>query len=124
MPPSLKRRAADMARKEFSKLVQRSAFLRADGKCEGCGAKLSVGRFAYDHRIPDGLTGEPTLENCQVLCSPCHRAKTDIDVADIARAKRRADKHIGVKDPHRRPMQSRGFAKAPPQRRASTPLTK
>ncbi|MGX9980666.1 HNH endonuclease [Methylobacterium fujisawaense] len=113
-----------MPRREFSKSVQRDAFVRADGKCEGCGAKLSVGKFAYDHINPDGLTGEPTLENCQVLCSPCHRAKTDKDIGDIARAKRRSDKHMGVKDPHRRPIQSRGFAKAPPQRNASRPLTK
>ncbi|MCJ2084440.1 HNH endonuclease [Methylobacterium sp. E-005] len=113
-----------MARREFSKAVQRDAFVRANGKCEGCGAKLSVGRFAYDHRIPDGLTGEPTLENCQVLCTPCHRAKTDIDVADIARAKRRSDKHLGIKDPHCRKLQGAGFAKAPPQRNASRPLTK
>ena len=113
-----------MSRREFSKAVQRDAFVRANGKCEGCGAKLSVGKFAYDHVNPDGLTGEPTLANCQVLCSPCHLEKTRQDVKHIAQAKRRADKEMGVKDPHRRPIQSRGFAKAPPQRNASRPLTK
>lgn len=113
-----------MSRREFSKLVQRSAFVRADGKCEKCGAKLSVGKFAYDHVNPDGLTGEPTLANCQVLCSPCHLEKTRQDVKHIAQAKRRADKEMGVKDPHRRPLQGAGFAKAAPQRKASRPLSK
>lgn len=86
-----------MSRREFPKKVQRDAFVRAAGNCEGCGARLTLGKFAYDHVNPDGLTGEPTLENCQVLCDPCHKAKTRKDVADIARAKRREDAHRGIK---------------------------
>lgn len=53
-----------MSRREFSKRVMRDAFLRAGGRCEGdgCGARLTPGKFAYDHIIPDALGGEPTPE--------------------------------------------------------------
>jgi 5-methylcytosine-specific restriction endonuclease McrA len=90
-------------RQEFSAKVKAAAFLRADGFCEGivdgerCGAKLTVGKFAFDHVIADGLTGEPTLSNCAVLCLPCHSAKTPGDVKAIAKAKRIERKHRGIK---------------------------
>ena len=86
-----------MPRREFKRSVKAAAFLRADGKCEGCGARLTVGKFHYDHDNPDGLTGEPTLENCRVLCVVCHKDKTKDDVARIAEAKRREAKHLGFK---------------------------
>lgn len=89
-------------RREFPKAVRAAAFLRANGYCEECGAKLLPGRFAFDHRLPDGLGGEPTLENCQVLCSggraTCHGSKSaDIDVPAIAKADRIREKHLGIR---------------------------
>lgn len=87
-------------RREFSKSVKRDAFLRANGNCELCGARLTVGKFAYDHRIPDALGGEPTLENCQVACSVCHGEKTSSrDIPAIAKTKRIRDHNIGIKKP-------------------------
>jgi 5-methylcytosine-specific restriction protein A len=97
-------------RKEFSRSTKAAAFLRSAGFCEQehdgkrCGAKLTVGKFHYDHVNPDGLTGEPTLENCAVICVGCHLAKTKKDVADIARAKRREANHIGAKPRSRNPL--------------------
>jgi 5-methylcytosine-specific restriction protein A len=113
-----------MSRREFSKKTKRDAFVRADGHCEapGCGAKLTLGKFAYDHIDPDGLMGEPTLENCQVLCAPCHLEKTRVDVANIARAKRREDAHRGIRPPSK--LQGQGFAKASPQNRATGKVSK
>lgn len=119
-----------MPRTEFKAKVKRDAFMRADGKCEGqiegerCGCKLTVGKFAYDHVIPDWMGGEATLENCQVLCDPCHKAKTKIDAADRATAKHREDAHRGIRQAPKRPIRSAGFGKAAPQRRASKPLEK
>jgi 5-methylcytosine-specific restriction enzyme A len=87
-------------RKEFSAKIKVLAFQRADGKCEGCGLPLLVGKYHYDHINADGLTGEPTLDNCAVLCSgpgSCHSLKTKVDVAHIAKAKRRMRKAIGAK---------------------------
>ena len=91
-------------RREFSKQVRRDTFARCAGKCEGenCGAKLFPGGIFYDHRIPDALGGGPTLENCQVLCRPCHDEKTrKEDVPRIAKAKRVSDLHRGIKKPSR-----------------------
>lgn len=84
-------------RREFSARVKVAAFERANGSCEGCGARLTVGKFHYDHDTPDGLGGEPTLENCRVLCVACHAVKTRTgDVPAIAKAKRREARHIGA----------------------------
>ena len=102
-----------MPRQEFSKPVRRDSFVRAAGKCEGCGAKLTVGKFAYDHRIPDWMGGEPVLSNCQVLCTPCHAAKTRQDAADRAKTRRREDAHRGIVDAPRQKIRSAGFRKAP-----------
>lgn len=70
-----------MARKEFGKRVRAQAFKRCGGpdhpKCEGCSQPLQPGKFQFDHIVPDGLGGEPTLENCKVLCSACHTEKTE-----------------------------------------------
>lgn len=87
-------------RREFSAKVLVAAFERAKDHCEGCGAFLFAGKFAYDHVIPDALGGEPTLSNCQVLCVACHGAKTaGADVPRIAKARRQHIKHIGAKKP-------------------------
>ena len=100
-----------MARQEFSKAVLRAALARAEGRCEGlltdgdrCPCLLQVGRFHYDHIIPAALKEDASLENCQVLCRPCHAAKTVVDVDVIARVRRVRDRHSGIMDPHRRPL--------------------
>ena len=113
-----------MPRKEFSKAVKVAATKRAtrDGVtyCEGCG--LPAKRWHYDHDNPDGLTGEPTLENCKLLCLPCHEEKTRQDVAAIAKAKRREARNLGIRKAPT--LRGHGFPKAPEQRRASKPLAK
>ena len=91
-----------MSRREFSKQVKRDAIMRCNGICENeaCGAKLSAHKFHFDHLIPDGLGGEPTLDNCQVLCHPCHAEKTGKqDIPRIAKAKRISDREKGIKRP-------------------------
>jgi hypothetical protein len=91
-----------MTRREFPKSVKLAAFKRADGRCEECGGRLAVGKFEYDHALADGLSGEPTLENCEVLCAnfpgACHGRKTAThDIPMIAKADRLRAKHIGAK---------------------------
>lgn len=99
-----------MARREFPARVKAEAFLRADGRCEGeahgerCGARLTVGKFEYDHDLPDWLGGEPTIENCRVLCVGCHDEKTKADRARIDKTKRQRDRHIGARMPPKRIM--------------------
>jgi 5-methylcytosine-specific restriction protein A len=95
-----------VSRREFSKQVRREAHTRANGQCEGhpdgerCPVRLTRGRFHYDHDIPDALGGEPTLENCVVLCIACHKDKTGTkDVPAIAKTKRIQDREKGIKKP-------------------------
>lgn len=86
-------------RREFSKQVKRDALKRAAKKCENpkCGALFGV-KFHFDHDIADGLGGEPTLENCKVLCHACHGKKTaEHDIPLIAKTKRIQDRHNGIK---------------------------
>ena len=97
-------------RREFSAKVCAAAFQRADGRCEGerngdrCGTRLTVGKFRYDHILPDWLGGEPTLANCQVICMACDGAKTQADQTRIAKTKRIRARHIGAVSPSSRPM--------------------
>lgn len=83
-------------RREFPAKVKVAAFERAKGKCESCCVTIRHSGH-YDHRIPDGLGGEPTLENCQLLCRTCHGIKTtETDVPTIAKSKRTRARHIGA----------------------------
>ena len=88
-----------MARKEFSKAIKVAKIKQCTVGgivfCEECGSIAK--RYEIDHIDPDGLTGEPVIENARLLCSPCHREKTALDVANIAKAKRREAKDLGVK---------------------------
>lgn len=94
-------------RREFSKQIRRDAFLRANGQCEGtlsggerCPVKLTIGRYHYDHEIPDALGGEPTLANCTVLCVACHKDKTgERDIPAITKTKRISDREMGIRKP-------------------------
>lgn len=103
-----------MKRFEFSKKVRAEAFLRSEGKCQSCGMKLKQSEGEYDHRIPFFLTQDSSLENCQVLCVPCHRgvgAKTADDQRVISKVKRIKAKHDGTWVRKGPKIQSRGFSK-------------
>lgn len=63
-----------------------AAFERCRGRCEDCGARLVPGKFEYDHVNPDGLGGEPVLDNCAVRCSTCHALKTATRDAPASRS--------------------------------------
>jgi 5-methylcytosine-specific restriction endonuclease McrA len=90
---------AGIVRREFPAKIKAEAFLRAGGVCEipWCDTKLQRGRFTYDHVIPDWTGGKPTLENCQVICRECDRAKTKKDAGNIAKSKRIIRREMGIK---------------------------
>ena len=92
----------NVARREFSARTKRAAWERANGMCEGwwgfrCNAPLDLGNFHYDHIDPDYFSKDNELENCQVLCHACHKAKTAKDVKAIAKSKRIQDKRKKVR---------------------------
>lgn len=108
-----------MSRREFGDKVRKAAAARSKGLCEGCGVSLPVGGYHFDHDIADGLGGEPTLENCKVLCLPCHKAKTlEHDNPRMQKADRqRKSIVLGIRPLSR--LQGPKFPKAQPQRSAS-----
>lgn len=114
-------------RREFPQKVRKLAFARCcrDGipYCEGCGNQIRLTPI-YEHVQPDGLGGEPTLENCKVHCKTCADVKTfKEDNPRMAKADRVLKKTFGLQAP-RKKIQSRGFAKSAPQRTASRPIVR
>jgi 5-methylcytosine-specific restriction endonuclease McrA len=117
------------SRNEFKKSTVRKALLRSGAiilptgaldlsgaKCEAegprygllpgqrCNAPLSFG-FQADHGNPDALSGDNSLENCFCVCMRCHQWKTrNVDVPQIAKAKRQGAKHHGPRRAKTRPM--------------------
>ncbi|WP_425163116.1 HNH endonuclease [Candidatus Binatus sp.] len=73
------------------------AFIRSGGQCECVDPSCEVGHYPFqcharfsfeqrttsdlagyqaDHYLPYALGGSATLENCRILCVPCHKSKT------------------------------------------------
>ena len=97
-------------RREFPAKVRVAAFERAGGRCERCCVVVRAGNGPeYHHRVAAAVGGEPTLDNCEVLCRNCHGAQTATgDIPAIAKTKRIRNRHINAAD-------KRGkFRKPPP----------
>lgn len=100
-----------MKRREFSRaikaaIIKRSMNERGQPCCEKCGLVLKPGQMEIDHVVAEALVIDKakdlTAEDGQLLGLCCHRGedgKTAQDVGDIARAKRREQKHMGLKRP-------------------------
>ncbi len=87
-------------RREFAAATKWKAFANASGKCVRCTAKLYPGNVEYDHEIPCEFNGDNSLSNCLVLCRSCHANKTfKSDIPAIAKAKRVAKRHAGIRKP-------------------------
>lgn len=89
-------------RQNFPLSVRRAALERAAGFCESrsselCTGKLISGQYRFDHTLPDGLGGQPTLDNVTVQCVHCDAPKTSGDIKSIARARRLHKKHFDPK---------------------------
>jgi 5-methylcytosine-specific restriction endonuclease McrA len=76
-------------RRVFTQKQRAEMFARADGKCEICNEKI-VGRWIAGHILAHNLGGKTCLENAQVECVACERAKLKADAGQAAKAKRQA----------------------------------
>ena len=83
-------------RREFTVAVKKAAKLRAGDNCEECKLPFGGMRPEYDHDKEDTFGGEPTLENCRVLCPPCHRRKSSSRQRVIAKSNRVRNKAAGT----------------------------
>jgi hypothetical protein len=122
-----------MARREFprevyAQIVRRAMLPTGEIACEGCGLVLGKKPYHVDHTIPDALFLDKkrklTAADGKCLGAECcHAPKTKVDVANIAEAKRREAKNLGMKTKVKRPMQGKGFHKADkPPRETKPPL--
>lgn len=101
--------------------VRARIFDRHGGICHISGAKIQPGdEWHLDHvkRLEDG--GENRESNLAPALAAPHREKTAEETRRGRRADRQRRSHIGAKAPAAKPIQSAGFPKAPPQRKAST----
>ena len=90
------------ARSEFTKQTKLEAWQRCDGgqgpRCDGCGQLFGERRPEYDHKKSAAMGGDNSLENCQVLCPKCHRAKTLIeDMPNIWKSNAIREKRAGLR---------------------------
>ena len=118
-----------MPRREFPKQVKRARLAHANGHCEGCGQPLQPRRYEFDHDDPDWRGGEPTFENCRVLCKGpgtmrCHEIKTAGEAPLKAKSDRIRDDWNNTATTRRQRLQGKPFRKAPPQHTATTPPLK
>lgn len=84
--------------------VQARIIMAQGGICAcGCGVKLGLGeRIEFDHKIALILGGENRESNLQALRQPCHRVKTNQDVAQKSVEARKRNKHLGIHKPKSR----------------------
>ena len=75
----------------YNKVLQKFRLRRGVYKCEICKEETARKDVNVDHIIPVGLSDDWNhiihkmfdIENCQVLCIPCHKIKTKQDIKQI-----------------------------------------
>jgi 5-methylcytosine-specific restriction enzyme A len=88
-----------MKRRKVTAKMRLLLFLKSQGQCQSCRAKIHPGqKWELDHIIPLALGGPDSDSNLQVLCKICHAHKTTTrDTPTIAKVKRMKVKHLGAK---------------------------
>ena len=93
-------------RKPLTKRQLVELFHRDNGLCCICGGRIGASDRWEDfdrstvideHKIPLGLAGSNDLKNRGLAHVKCAAIKTKSDMTNIAKAKRREAKHLGVK---------------------------
>ena len=62
----------------FTESQKRAAYERQKGKCKKCKKPFDIGEMQADHITPWSKGGHTVPKNCQMLCGPCNRAKSDV----------------------------------------------
>lgn len=63
-----------MKRVAIPDAIKMAVWQRDNGRCQRCGSNYEL---QFDHIIPISLGGANTLENLQILCGKCNRAKSN-----------------------------------------------
>lgn len=120
---------ATTPRKPLTPTQRLKLYERHGGICCLCSRKIQAGEGWIDEHLRAlGLGGGNEPENRGIAHKACADAKThgpDGDLAQVARAKRRKMKALGITDPHARPIPGgRPLPSGQPAHRASAPLRK
>ena len=70
--PAGRGRGLDQHREPLPRDMRLAVWRRDRGRCRGCGSGFDL---QYDHVIPLSLGGATSVENLQLLCGDCNRAK-------------------------------------------------
>jgi 5-methylcytosine-specific restriction endonuclease McrA len=54
-----------------------NVYLRDNGECQYCAAKIERKESTLDHVLPVSKGGKSIWENCTTACAPCNAAKSD-----------------------------------------------
>ena len=63
--------------RQFDDNTKREAFERSKGRCPSCKGMFAFEEMEVDHIDPWAKGGKTVAENCQMLCRPCNRRKSD-----------------------------------------------
>jgi 5-methylcytosine-specific restriction endonuclease McrA len=78
-------------RRHGSEDLREEAILLKGTTCSRCGIALHPSEVQVDHIRPRTRFKEPTeadsMDNLQILCTPCHRAKTKSDLKVLSRVR-------------------------------------
>ena len=61
----------------FSKAMKQKAFERQKGICRSCAKEFEMSGMEADHITPWSEGGKTITQNCQLLCKPCNRKKSN-----------------------------------------------
>ena len=61
----------------FSDAMKQGAFERQDGICMLCEKPFKMSEMEADHILPWSKGGKTNTGNCQMLCKPCNRSKSN-----------------------------------------------
>ena len=64
--------------RSFSLRMSRAAYERQKGICPKCGKHCEMEEMQADHITPWSKGGKTTPDNCQILCAPCNRRKSNV----------------------------------------------
>lgn len=108
-----------LKRKGFTPRDVAAVFIKCEARCAKCREKVTLGNYAIDHIQRLDALGAHELENWQLLCVPCHAAKTKVDNFEAKkgrrirgelkpRAKKKIPQPVNFAWPSRK-MESRGW---------------
>jgi 5-methylcytosine-specific restriction endonuclease McrA len=100
-------------RQEFTTKTKLTAFTRANGRCENkdCGRKIDNMKVKaeYHHMLPCNLGGGNDLENCQLLCTECHKTETKFLTSESTKSRNSLKTLANVRDKKKKKWPSRKF---------------